>query len=106
MATLHVRNFPDALYARLRAEAERHGRSIGAQVIAELQTAAVTAPTAKYAAIRRRRGRKAPSTPFEHFSPRARQAVARAQDEARELGHAAIGTEHLLLGVLDDSTAP
>jgi ATP-dependent Clp protease ATP-binding subunit ClpA len=37
---------------------------------------------------------------FERFTERARQVVVLAQDEARGLGHAYIGTEHLLLGVL------
>ena len=40
--------------------------------------------------------------PFTRFTPRARKAVARAQDEARELRHESVGTEHLLLGVLDE----
>jgi ATP-dependent Clp protease ATP-binding subunit ClpC len=40
--------------------------------------------------------------PFTRFTPRARQAVALAQDEARELGHEAVGPEHILLGVLDE----
>ena len=37
---------------------------------------------------------------FERFTGRARQAVVFAQDEARELRHNYIGTEHLLLGLL------
>lgn len=37
---------------------------------------------------------------FDRFSDQARRAVVRAQDEAARLGHANIGTEHLLLGVL------
>ena len=37
---------------------------------------------------------------FERFTERARQAVVLAQDEARLLSHAYIGTEHLLLGLL------
>jgi hypothetical protein len=37
---------------------------------------------------------------FERFTERARHAVVLAQDEARALGHAYIGTEHLLLGLL------
>jgi ATP-dependent Clp protease ATP-binding subunit ClpC len=109
MATLHVRNFPDALYARLRAEAERNGRSIGAETIFLLQSAALAGMTAghqRHARVGRRRARKEPATPFEHFSPRARQIVARAHDEARELGHAHVGTEHLLLGLLRDTGAP
>ena len=38
---------------------------------------------------------------FDRFTPVARQVVARAQDEARSLAHPWIGTEHLLLGVLE-----
>jgi ATP-dependent Clp protease ATP-binding subunit ClpA len=38
-------------------------------------------------------------TVFERFTERARESVARAQGEARELGHGWVGTEHLLLGV-------
>ena len=37
---------------------------------------------------------------FERFTDRARNVVRAAQDEARRLGHASIGTEHLLLGLL------
>lgn len=37
---------------------------------------------------------------FEHFSQEARAVVVRAQENARELGHDYIGTEHLLLGML------
>jgi ATP-dependent Clp protease ATP-binding subunit ClpC len=37
---------------------------------------------------------------FERFTDRARHAVVLAQDEARALNHAYIGTEHLLLGLL------
>jgi ATP-dependent Clp protease ATP-binding subunit ClpA len=37
---------------------------------------------------------------FERFSDEARRAVALAQQEAAELRHGWIGTEHLLLGVL------
>jgi ATP-dependent Clp protease ATP-binding subunit ClpC len=36
---------------------------------------------------------------FERFTDRARRVVVLAQDEARELGHGYIGTEHLLLGL-------
>lgn len=36
---------------------------------------------------------------FQQFSHWARQAVALAQDEARELGHPHVGAEHLLLGL-------
>ena len=37
---------------------------------------------------------------FERFTGSARQAIVRAQSEARQLGHGFIGCEHLLLGVL------
>jgi ATP-dependent Clp protease ATP-binding subunit ClpC len=37
---------------------------------------------------------------FQKFTPPARQVVVYAQDEARELGHDWIGTEHLLLGLV------
>ena len=36
---------------------------------------------------------------FERFTEAARQCVVRAQEEARELGHESIGSEHLVLGV-------
>ncbi|WP_225828048.1 Clp protease N-terminal domain-containing protein [Streptomyces naphthomycinicus] len=44
---------------------------------------------------------------FERFTVKARKAVVTAQEEARLLKHPHIGTEHLLLGLLDapDSTA-
>jgi ATP-dependent Clp protease ATP-binding subunit ClpC len=41
---------------------------------------------------------------FERFTDRARRAVVLAQEEARELGHSHIGTEHLLLGMLRDGS--
>jgi Clp amino terminal domain, pathogenicity island component len=37
---------------------------------------------------------------FERYSQRARQVIVLAQQEARELGHDYIGTEHLLIAVL------
>jgi len=37
---------------------------------------------------------------FRRFTQRARNAVLHAQEEARQLNHPAIGTEHLLLGLL------
>jgi hypothetical protein len=37
---------------------------------------------------------------FERFTHPARQTVVLAQEEARRLGHAVVGTEHLLLGLL------
>ncbi|MDD2509557.1 MAG: ATP-dependent Clp protease ATP-binding subunit [Syntrophomonas sp.] len=37
---------------------------------------------------------------FRRFTQRARNAVIHAQEEARQLSHPAIGTEHILLGLL------
>jgi hypothetical protein len=103
MATLHVRNFPDELYEQLRAQAETNGRSIGAE--------AVNLVRAQLNEFRRpslhtfgRRRRSSPATPFEHFSPRARQVVVDAQDEARELAHDHVGCEHLLLALARERT--
>ncbi|MDD3852666.1 MAG: ATP-dependent Clp protease ATP-binding subunit [Syntrophomonadaceae bacterium] len=39
---------------------------------------------------------------FRRFTQRARNAVMHAQEEARQLNHAAIGTEHILLGLLGE----
>lgn len=39
---------------------------------------------------------------FEGFSAEARQVVALARSEALRLGHGAIGSEHLLLGLLNE----
>jgi ATP-dependent Clp protease ATP-binding subunit ClpA len=43
---------------------------------------------------------------FERFTHAARAAVVRAQAEARELQHPAIGAEHLLLALLADDSGP
>jgi len=39
---------------------------------------------------------------FRRFTQRARNAVIHAQEEAKQLNHPAIGTEHLLLGLLKE----
>src|SRR5690606_41234765 len=41
-------------------------------------------------------------TLFERFTDRARRVVVLAQEEARSLNHNYIGTEHILLGLLDE----
>ena len=41
---------------------------------------------------------------FERFTERARKSVVLAQEEARSFGHAYIGTEHLLLGLLREDS--
>ena len=43
---------------------------------------------------------------FERFTHAARDAVVRAQAEARALDHGHIGTEHLLLALLADPAGP
>lgn len=35
-----------------------------------------------------------------HYTPRAKKVVELSQDEARKLGHAYVGTEHILLGLI------
>jgi ATP-dependent Clp protease ATP-binding subunit ClpA len=40
---------------------------------------------------------------FRHFTPRARSATSAAQEHAKEHGHSYVGTEHLLLGMLDEA---
>jgi hypothetical protein len=96
MATLHVRNVPDDLYERLRVQAEVEGRSIGAEAVQLLDQQLASGGSRR--GLRRRRGGR--SAPGGHLSPAGRAVVASAQEEARGLGHAYIGTEHLLLGVL------
>jgi len=39
---------------------------------------------------------------FERFTDRARRVVVLAQEEARHLNHNYIGTEHILLGLLNE----
>jgi ATP-dependent Clp protease ATP-binding subunit ClpC len=39
---------------------------------------------------------------FERFTERARRVLALAQEEARLLNHAFIGTEHILLGLIEE----
>jgi ATP-dependent Clp protease ATP-binding subunit ClpC len=41
---------------------------------------------------------------FSRFTPRARESVERAQTEARALGHNFVGTEHVLLGIIDEGS--
>jgi hypothetical protein len=51
--------------------------------------------------LRRTAGRKG-DLMFRRFSPRAREVIISAQQEARALHHNYIGTEHVLLGLLRD----
>ncbi len=98
MATLHVRNVPDQLYEALRVCAEQEGRSIGAQTCVLLEGALLTGlGPRRWRGGRRRQGRRGM---FQRFTGRARNVIVFAQDEARDLGHNYIGTEHILLGLL------
>jgi ATP-dependent Clp protease ATP-binding subunit ClpC len=42
---------------------------------------------------------------YERFTDKARRVIARAQDEARRLGHDHIGPEHILLGLVSEGGA-
>jgi len=42
---------------------------------------------------------------FERFTTAAREAVVRARQEAQDLHHPYIGTEHVLIGLLGDGTS-
>jgi ATP-dependent Clp protease ATP-binding subunit ClpC len=111
LATLHVRNVPDALYESLRRRAAANGRSIGAELVVMLEGEAGViehhgqlgvdlgmARTVPHPGLLRRRPKK---VPFEYyFNPRARQALAAAQEEAVPFGAASVGSEHLLLALL------
>src|SRR3970282_733825 len=37
---------------------------------------------------------------FERFTERARRVIILAQEEAKRLNHSAVGTEHILLGII------
>lgn len=100
MATLHVRNVPDELYAELRAAAEAEGRSIGAETISLLR-GALTERGALYAGVRR--AVAVPRSPFlQRFAESARELVLRAQALARELGAPEVTPAHVLLAMLED----
>ncbi len=43
---------------------------------------------------------------FEKFSEKAAQVFVTAQEEAKELGHSYVGTEHILLGLLKVGNSP
>jgi len=104
VATLHVRNVPEALYELLRECAEREGRSIGAQATTLLQQALLSRREVRTTMASLVRGaRRTP--PGDRFSPRGRRIVARARDHARELGATHIATGHLLLALLDEDDA-
>jgi hypothetical protein len=103
MATLHVRNVPDDLYELLRERAAANDRSIGAETIQLLHERLALAGSGRAPRRFPMPGRRRPSGPgmFTRFTTEARQVVVAAQEHARELGHDHVGTEHLLVGLLD-----
>ncbi len=100
MATLHVRNVPDELYAELRAAAEREGRSIGAETIALLRSALfLRAQLYEGVQVAIQRGK----TVFgQRFAERAQEIVTRAQAICREVGSAEVTPAHVMLAMLED----
>ena len=113
MATLHARNFPDDLYARLRAAAAEDGRSIGAQAAALLRAALTDREQRKREMQRMlqpqpprrdemRRLLQQPATFSERFVERAKEIVERAQDICREVGSAEVTPGHVMLAMLED----
>jgi plasmid stability protein len=99
MATLHARNFPDDVYARLRASAEEDGRSIGAQAAVLVRTALRERDQRKQE-VQKMRPR--PPTFREQFVLRAEQVVLRAQDHCRKVGSPEVTPAHVMLAMLED----
>ncbi len=59
-------------------------------------------PTRRYTRRQARNSCEEASALFERFTDRARRVVVLAQEEARYLNHNYIGTEHILLGLLNE----
>lgn len=95
----------DALVAQF-VQAARSAGCSWSQIGAELGVSKQAAQQAFVAPARRRRfprrphGAPAPVRPFERFGGAARAVVVLARQEARDLGHPRVGTEHLLLAIL------
>jgi plasmid stability protein len=99
MATLHARNFPDDLYARLRESAEEDGRSIGSQAAALLR-GALAERDQRRSEVRHVKPRF--PTFREQFVARARQIVVRSQHICREVGSEEVTPVHVMLAMLED----
>lgn len=99
MATLHVRNFPDDVYARLRASAEEEGRSISAQAAVLLRSALAQRDQWKRGVQQMK-----PRFPTfrEQFVLRAEQLVLRAQHHCRDVGSPEVTPAHVMLAMLED----
>jgi ATP-dependent Clp protease ATP-binding subunit ClpC len=101
VATLHVRNVPEALYEALRSRAQLRGRSIGNEaiaILAENVARGVVEATPLWGTMAR-----APE-PRERLSEPSTRALAAASYEAHALGHEAVDTEHLLLALLGEGS--
>ena len=99
MATLHARNFPDDVYARLRASAEEEGRSISAQAAALIRSALTQRDQWK----REVRPVKPRFPTFrEQFVMRAEQLVLQAQHHCRQVVSPEVTPAHVMLAMLDD----
>ncbi len=100
MATLHVRNVPEPLYETLRQRAESEGRSIAAQALYLIEDALLNPAKRRREAGLLKRSQGPTASAFDRFTPRARNVVTHAEKEAEALKHDAVGTEHILLGLL------
>jgi ATP-dependent Clp protease ATP-binding subunit ClpA len=102
MATLHVRNVPEALYEALRARATSRGRSIGNEAIAILAENVARFPHGSPALGQ---GTRPPApAPRERVGEPAARVLAAASREAHALGHDRVETEHILLALLGESS--
>jgi ATP-dependent Clp protease ATP-binding subunit ClpA/plasmid stability protein len=99
MATLHVRNVPEALYEALRARAQARGRSIGNEAIAVL---AENVARGVLPGLPSRATMARVAEPRERLSEPSARVLAAASYEAHALGHAAVDTEHVLLALLGE----
>jgi Clp amino terminal domain, pathogenicity island component/Antitoxin FitA-like, ribbon-helix-helix len=103
VATLHVRNVPEALYEALRARAQGLGRSIGNEAIAILAENVARLP---HGSVPLGAGMRplAPAPPRERVSEPAARVLAAASREAHALGHDSVETEHVLLALLGEGS--
>ena len=53
--------------------------------------------------VERNAGRGDPGVPPQGLSPRARQVMRLAAEDAKRLGHSYVGTEHILMGILREA---
>jgi Antitoxin FitA-like, ribbon-helix-helix/Clp amino terminal domain, pathogenicity island component len=103
MATLHVRNVPEALYEALRARAQSCGRSIGNEAIAILAENVARFPHGSFALGQGLRSPALPA-PRERVGEPAAHVLAAASREAHALGHDHVETEHVLLALLGEGS--